>query len=122
MLVAGSLLFNVSAVSKTHRTATGRSAVVQRLYQQGQHVFRYVNVGAVISLGPNLKPVTDLLGADEATVKKVLASWGPSKFAAQLFLDGKAFTPDGKSGATLIPAAYGLDGVNLATYTGFGQM
>jgi hypothetical protein len=83
---------------------------------------RDLNVGAVISLAPNLKPVTDLLGADEATVKKVLASWGPGKFDAKLFLDGKAFMPDGKSAATLIPAAYGLNGVNLATYTGFGQM
>jgi hypothetical protein len=83
---------------------------------------RDLNVGAVISLAPNLKPVTDLLGADEATVKKVLASWGPGKFDAKLFLDGKAFMPDGRSAATLIPAAYGLDGVNLATYTGFGQM
>jgi hypothetical protein len=83
---------------------------------------RDLNVGAVISLAPNLKPVTDLLGADAATVKKVLASWGPGKFDAKLFLDGKAFMPDGRSAATLIPAAYGLDGVNLATYTGFGQM
>ena len=83
---------------------------------------RDLNVGAVISLAPNLKPVTDLLGADEATVKKVLASWGPGKFDAKLFLDGKAFMPNGKSAATLIPAAYGLNGVNLATYTGFGQM
>ena len=83
---------------------------------------RDLNVGAVISLAPNLKPVTDLLGADAATVKKVLASWGPGKFDAKLFLDGKAFQPNGKSAATLIPSAYGLNGVNLATYTGFGQM
>jgi hypothetical protein len=83
---------------------------------------RDLNVGAVVSLAPNLKPITDLLGTDEATVKKVLASWGPGKFDAKLFLDGKAFMPDGRSAATLIPAAYGLDGVNLATYTGFGQM
>jgi hypothetical protein len=83
---------------------------------------RDLNVGAVISLAPNLKPVTDLLGADEATVKKVLASWGPGKFDAKLLLDGKAFMPDGKSAAVLIPSAYGLNGVNLATYTGFGQM
>jgi mono/diheme cytochrome c family protein len=83
---------------------------------------RDLNVGAIISLAPNLKPVTDLLGADAATVKKVLASWGPGKFDAKLFLDGKAFQPDGRSAATLIPAAYGLNGVNLATYTGFGQM
>ena len=32
--------------------------------------------------------------------------------------DGKAFRPDGKSGATLLPAAFGLAGVNLHTYTG----
>src|SRR3954451_21133290 len=83
---------------------------------------RDLNVGAVISLAPLLKPVTDLLGADEATVKKVLASWGPGKFDAKLFLDGKAFMPDGRSAATLIPAAYGLNGVDLATYTGFGSM
>jgi len=83
---------------------------------------RDLNVGAIVSLAPNLKPITDLLGADEATVKKVLASWGPGKFDAKLFLDGKAFMPDGRSAATLIPSAYGLTGVNLATYTGFGQM
>jgi hypothetical protein len=83
---------------------------------------RDLNVGAVISLAPNLKPFTDLLGADEATVRKVLASWGPGKFDAKLVLDGKAFQPDGKSAATLLPAAYGLDGVDLATYTGFGSV
>jgi hypothetical protein len=83
---------------------------------------RDLDVGTVISLAPNLKPFTDLLGADEATVRRVLASWGPGKFDAELVLDGKAFRPDGKSGAVLIPAAYGLDGVNLATYTGFGTV
>jgi hypothetical protein len=83
---------------------------------------RDLDVGAVISLAPNLKPFTDLLGTDEATVKKVLASWGPGKFDAKLFFDGKAFQPDGRSAADLLPAAYGLDGVNLATYTGFGTV
>jgi hypothetical protein len=52
----------------------------------------------------------------------VLAAWGPGKFDAELFLDGKGFRPDGKSGATLIPAAFGLDGVNLHTYTGWGSI
>ena len=64
-----------------------------------------------MSLAPNLKPVTDLLGVDAATVKKVLAAWGPGKFDAELFLDGKGFRPDGKTAATLIPPAYGLAGV-----------
>jgi len=83
---------------------------------------RDLNVGAIISLAPNLTPVTKLLGVDEATVKKVLAAWGPGKFDAELFLDGKGFRPDGKTAATLIPPAYGLAGVNLHTYTGWGSI
>ncbi|MFL5854462.1 MAG: hypothetical protein ACJ77G_18550 [Solirubrobacteraceae bacterium] len=83
---------------------------------------RDLNVGGVISLAPNLKPVEDVLGVDEATVKKVLASWGPGKFDAELFMDGKPFQPDGRSAATLIPPAYGLAGVNLHTYTGWGSI
>ena len=83
---------------------------------------RDLNVGAIVSAAPNLKPVTDLLGVDAATVKKVLAAWGPGKFDAELFLDGKGFRPDGKSAATLIPPAYGLAGVNLHTYTGWGSI
>jgi cytochrome c553 len=83
---------------------------------------RDLNVGAIISLAPNLEPVTNLLGVDAATVKKVLAAWGPGKFDAELFLDGKGFRPDGKTAATLIPPAYGLAGVNLHTYTGWGSI
>jgi hypothetical protein len=83
---------------------------------------RDLNVGAIVSLAPNKKPITDLLGVDEATVNKVLAAWGPGKFDAELFLDGKGFRPDGKSAATLIPAAFGLAGVNLHTYTGWGSV
>ena len=83
---------------------------------------RDLNVGAIVSLAPNKKSITDLLQVDEATVKKVLASWGPGKFDAELFLDGKGFRPDGKSAATLIPAAFGLSGVNLHTYTGWGSI
>jgi len=79
---------------------------------------RDLNVGAVISMAPNLKPLTDLLGVDEATVKKVLASWGPGKFDAELNLDGKAFRPDGKPAATLIPEAFGHAGHTLHTWTG----
>ena len=83
---------------------------------------RDLNVGAIVSLAPNMKPITDLLGVDEATVKKVLAAWGPGKFDAELNLDGKGFRPDGKSAATLLPAAFGLAGVNLHTYTGWGTV
>src|ERR1051326_8132190 len=79
---------------------------------------RDLNVGAIVSLAPDLSAFTKLLGVDEATVKKVLASWGPGKFDAELNLDGKAFRPDGKPAATLIPPAYGMAGVNLHTWTG----
>jgi hypothetical protein len=83
---------------------------------------RDLNVGAIIGLAPNLQPVADLLGTDVATVRTVLNAWGPGKFDAELFLDGKGFRPDGKSAATLIPPAFGLDGVNLHTWTGWGSV
>lgn len=83
---------------------------------------RDLNVGAIVSLSPNLQPVADLLGVDVPTVKKVLASWGPGKYDAELDQDGKAFRPDGKSGATLLPAAFGQAGVNNGTYTGWGSV
>jgi hypothetical protein len=57
---------------------------------------RDLNVGAIVSLAPNLKPFTDLLGVDVATVKKVLGSWGAGRFDAELDKDGKAFRPNGK--------------------------
>jgi hypothetical protein len=79
---------------------------------------RDLNVGAIVSLAPGLPAISKLLGVDDATTKKVLASWGPGKFDAELNLDGKAFRPDGKPAATLIPPAYGMAGVNLHTWTG----
>ncbi len=84
---------------------------------------RDLNVGAIINLSPDLSAFANALQVDEATVRTVLLSWGPGKFDAALLLDGKALrTDDGKSGATLIPAAFGLAGVNLHTYTGWGSV
>jgi len=83
---------------------------------------RDLNVGVIVSLAPNLKPFTDLLGVDAATVKKVLNSWGPGRFDAELDKDGKAFRPDGGQAGTLIPPAFGLAGVNLHTWTGYGSV
>jgi hypothetical protein len=88
---------------------------------------RDLNVGAIIALAPNLQPVADLLSlggtpVNVATVRTVLNSWGPGKFDAELILDGKAFRPDGKSAATLLPPAFGLAGVNLHTWTGWGSV
>lgn len=83
---------------------------------------RDLNVGAIIALAPNKKPLTDLLGVDEATLVKVLNSWGPGRYDAELDQDGKAFRPDGKTAATVLPAAFGMAGVNLHTYSGWGSV
>src|SRR5713101_184695 len=84
---------------------------------------RDLNVGAIVNLSPDLTVVANLLGVPEATVRTVLTSWGPGKFDAELFLDGQAFQPGGtKSAATLPPPAFGLRGVNLHTFTGWGSL
>jgi hypothetical protein len=83
---------------------------------------RDLDVGKIIASAPVLTPYTALLGVDDATVRTVLRSWGPGKFDAELILDGKAFQPNGNSAATLLPAAFGLAGVNLSTYTGWGTV
>ena len=83
---------------------------------------RDLNVGAIIALAPDLSAIVSDLrvvdgSIDAATVRKVLNSWGPGKFDAQLLLDGKAFRPDGKPAATLIPNAFGMQGFNMHTWT-----
>jgi hypothetical protein len=83
---------------------------------------RDLNVGEVIAFAPNVQPFSQLLGVSDATVRTVFKSWGPGKFDATLLLDGKAFRPDGKSAATLLPPAFGLAGVNLHTFTGWGSV
>ena len=83
---------------------------------------RDLNVGAIVNLSPDLRAVAALLRVDEPTVRKVLLAWGPGKFDAELFLDGKGFRPDGKTAAVLIPPAFGLAGVNMHTWTGWGSI
>jgi hypothetical protein len=93
---------------------------------------RDLNVGEIVALAPDLSPFSTLLGVDQDTVRTVLRSWGPGKFDAELILDGKAFNPQqisngvvtgtNVSGATLIPPAFGLAGINLHTWTGWGSV
>jgi hypothetical protein len=93
---------------------------------------RDLNVGGIIALAPDLDSVASLLSTTQANVRSVLSSWGPGKFDAELFLDGKASNPqqitDGVvtatnvPGATLIPPSFGLGGVNLHTWTGWGSV
>lgn len=83
---------------------------------------RDLNIGKIITLAPNLKPLTDRLEIAEEDLKKALLAWGPGKFDAELLHDGKAARPDGKTAATLLPAAFGMAGVNNHTYTGWGSV
>lgn len=94
---------------------------------------RDLNVGAIVAAASNLKPVVDLLklaipSINDTVVRQVLNTWGPGKFDAELFLDGKAFNPQqmtngivtakNVTGATLLPNARGLVGHNLHTWGG----
>jgi len=94
---------------------------------------RDLNVGAIIAFAPNMQPFVDLLSVviptiDAATVRAVLGSWGPGKFDAELLFDGKAVNPQqitngvitgtNVPGATLLPNAFGLAGVNQHTWAG----
>jgi hypothetical protein len=93
---------------------------------------RDLNPGAIIALAPDLSVLASLLSTDQATVRKVLNSWGPGKFDAELVLDGKVVNPrqvtDGVvtgtnvTSASLIPPAFGLGGVNLHTWIGWGSV
>jgi mono/diheme cytochrome c family protein len=79
---------------------------------------RDLNAGAIIAATPNVALLARELKVDVPTVKKVLSSWGPGRFDAELDKDGKAFRPDGKQAGTIIPNAFGLAGVNNHTWTG----
>ena len=93
---------------------------------------RDLNVGAIVALAPDLSTFATILKTTQDNVRAVLNKWGPGKFDAELILDGKASNPqqvsDGVttgtnvSGATLIPPAFGLGGVNLHTWTGWGSI
>jgi hypothetical protein len=89
---------------------------------------RDLDIGRIIVTAPDLNAFTALLGVDRTSLEAVLRSWGPGKFDAEIFLDGKAFntqqvtdgvvTSTQVSGATLIPNAFGLAGFNQHTWTG----
>jgi hypothetical protein len=83
---------------------------------------RDLDVGAIVALAPSLKPYEEELKLDDAAIRKVLKSWGPGKYDAELNQDGKGARPDGQSAATLIPAAFGQAGVSLHTYSGWGSV
>ena len=83
---------------------------------------RDLDIGAIVATAPNLQPMADLLQLSEPEVREVLNGWGPGRYDAELNQDGKGRRPDGKTGATLIPAAFGMAGQNLHTYAGWGSV
>lgn len=66
---------------------------------------RTLNPGAIIALSPALT----------AAQKAVYNSWGAGRYDPR-------YNFDGINGPVLIPPAYGLEGVNLATYSGDGSI
>ncbi len=80
-----------------------------------------LDVGTIIDLAPDLTVVQTLLGVDRPTLDTVLKTWGPGKFDAEVFLDGKALNGT-KSAAVRIPPAFGLLGVNMHTWSGWGSI
>jgi hypothetical protein len=83
---------------------------------------RDLDVGKIVAMAPNLAEYARMLGKDKEELEKILLAWGPGKYDAELNQDGVGFRPDGKSAATVLPAAFGLAGVNLGTYTGWGSV
>ena len=84
---------------------------------------RDLDIGKIAALAPDLSPIANLLGVSQDDVREVLRGWGPGKFDAELILDGQTVNPNtGMSSATLIPPAFGLAGVNLHTWTGWGSV
>jgi hypothetical protein len=67
---------------------------------------RDLNPGAILALSPALQ---------DPAVQAVLLSWGPGKYDAR-------WNRDGLNGPVVIPPAYGLLGVDLATWTGEGSI
>jgi hypothetical protein len=83
---------------------------------------RDLDIGKIITLAPNPNPLVERLGISAEDLKKALLAWGPGKYDAELLHDGNAFRPDGKTAATLLPAAFGMAGVNSHTWTGWGSV
>jgi cytochrome c5 len=82
---------------------------------------RDLDIGRIIASAPDLSTFERLLGVSREAVVAVLEGWGVGKFDASLLLDGKSEGPNG-SAAVLIPPAFGLAGINLHTWTGWGSV
>lgn len=76
---------------------------------------RDLDPGQIIALTPGLPTLAADLGVDTEDARAALESWGPGRYDAR-------FNQDGQSHPVLIPPAYGLEKVELETYTGEGPV
>jgi hypothetical protein len=83
---------------------------------------RDLDVGKIIALAPNLEPLAKQTNLSVEELKSWLEKWGPGRYDAELNMDGITSRPDGQPSTTLLPAAFGLAGVNLHTYEGWGSV
>jgi len=81
---------------------------------------RDLNVGAIVAAAPDLSAISGPLGVSDEALRGVVTGWGPGKFDALVNLDGKVEGPNGGSAAVLIPPLFGLEGVGLMTWNGWG--
>jgi hypothetical protein len=81
---------------------------------------RDLDIGSIVAASPDLSAISGPLGVSDDTLRTVLRGWGRGKFDALVNLDGKAVRPDGGSAAVLIPPLFGLEGVGLMTWNGWG--
>lgn len=83
---------------------------------------RDINMGSVIARSPNLRVMSMRIGTNPVTLKKSLEAWGPGKYDSILMADGRVSRPDLKPSPTIIPSLFGLSGVSLCSYNGWGSM
>ncbi len=81
---------------------------------------RDLDVGAIVAAAPDLSAMSGPLGVSDDALRAVITKWGRGKFDAFVNLDGKVTRPDGGSAAVLIPPLFGLEGVGLMTWNGWG--
>ena len=82
---------------------------------------RDLNIGAIVALAPRLESVAAVLGTDVATVKNSFQLLGSRDASTRRCSStARRFVPMASRRSVLIPPAFGLAGVNLHTWTGWG--
>jgi hypothetical protein len=81
---------------------------------------RDLDAGALLALAPELGPLAELLGTDEAGARAVLREYGPGRFDAALGLrDANAAEPEVPA---LIPPVFGLAGSGRSASTHWDEL